>query len=215
MTPADVDYIKQLLALDIIKSPCLELGVGYGGEINKNLISKRGIEYYGTDIIEAKNVDFVVDFEATAELIKQAFIIPSSFETILCLNVLEHTFNPIKILDNIFSILNPGGTCVIITPTVWPLHSYPKDFWRINPDFYEEYCQRNNYLLLEDYFEYIGQGKIHNLYKNPDGYSLPSPENNNVRKLISRIIHKLFNTYGRGMFFPSNIATGVVIQKQC
>ena len=213
MTPADVDYIKRLLASNAIKSPCLELGAGYGGEINKNLIQKNGIEYYGTDIIKTNNVDFVVDFEYPQEIIQKTFITVGSFETILVLNILEHTYNPIKILDNIFSILNPGGNCIIITPTVWPLHSYPKDYWRINPDFYEEYCQRNNYLLIQEYCEYIGKGEIQN-YKTPGGYTLPMPERNNMRQLISKIIHKLFNTYGRGMFFPSHIATGVVIQKK-
>jgi SAM-dependent methyltransferase len=211
MIKDDVDYISKILGADLIKSPCLELGVGYEGSTNRELIQNAGLTYFGTDMIQSDNVDFVVDFENGNQVAEKFNLI--QFNSILVLNVLEHTFDPIRVLDNIVSILASGGTCIIITPTTWPLHNYPFDCWRINPDFYVEYCKRRNLHLLQENFEYIG---FHNVKSNLDvsgAYCLPSPSQNKLHLMISRIIHKLFNTCGRGMFFPSHVATGCIIQK--
>lgn len=212
MVDDDAKYIEKLLKLALIKSPCLELGAGYDGPNNRELIQKMNLLYYGTDIVPGNNVDFVVDFENPINIAEQFNSI--QFNSIIVLNVLEHTFDPIRVLDNVFSILAPGGTCAILTPTVWPLHNYPFDCWRINPDFYEEYCKRRGLNLLREHFEYIG---FHNVKENVDisgAYCLPNPARTKFQSLRSRATHKLFNTFGRGMFFPSHVATACVIQKK-
>ena len=160
------------------------------------------------------DVDFVADFEKTSS-IEDVFITKNkSFKSVLVLNVLEHVFEPIKVLDNIFTILDDNGICIIITPCIWPLHSYPYDHWRINPNFYEEYCKRRSLLLMYEYFEYIGKGTIFKISGNSRNYAYPTPSQGIFQTLKSRIIHKVFNTYGRGMFFPSHAAIGAVIQKR-
>ena len=212
MIEPDIKYLEKCIKAGLIQSPCLELGVAYGGATNKDLIRHSGIEYAGTDLAPDVNVDYVIDFEDSADLVMQA-VNQKKFGSILVFNVLEHTFDPITILDNVFNLLMPGGTCVIITPTVWPLHDFPYDCWRINPNFYEIYCKRRSLQLLEDYFEYVG---FHNVKdnRNQNGtYVLPSASNSRFKSVKSKIVHKLFNTYGRGMVFPAHIATGVVIKK--
>jgi SAM-dependent methyltransferase len=211
MVEDDVKYTERLLSLGLIQSPCLELGAGYDGPTCREVIQNSDLIYYGTDMIPGEHVDFVVNFEDPVNVEKEFNSI--QFNSILVLNVLEHTFDPIRVLDNVFSALASGGTCIIITPTVWSLHNYPFDCWRINPNFYEEYCKRRGLSLLPDTFEYIG---FHNVKENLDisgSYCLPKPSQNKFNLLKSRIIHKLFNTVGRGMFFPAHVATGCVIRK--
>jgi SAM-dependent methyltransferase len=215
MIQNDLIFVEKLLKNGIITSPLLELGAGYGGETCRDLILENKVQYFGTDMQSGVGVDFVANFEDSPEQVKSVFTSIGEFSTILVLNVLEHTFDPIRVLDNVLELLKPGGICVIITPTLWPLHNYPYDCYRINPNFYEEYCRRRNLQLLTDYFEYIGFGKIKDLTDSQNNYQYPLPyalkSKNSI--LMSKFVHKLFNTYGRSMFFPSHVAVGCVIQK--
>ena len=118
MISEDIEYISKLMNDGFIKSPCLELGVGYGGPNCKSLVKSHGVDYIGTDLVSASEVDIIADFESSTEVIENIFCEREKFASILVLNVLEHTFDPIKVLDNVFHILQPGGFCIIITPTV-------------------------------------------------------------------------------------------------
>jgi SAM-dependent methyltransferase len=64
------------------------------------------------------------------------------------LNVLEHVFEPIKILENARSLLRPGGVLIAATPCVWPIHNYPIDCARLLPDWYRRYAQQKGLPLL-------------------------------------------------------------------
>jgi SAM-dependent methyltransferase len=155
MIGKDFEYVQKLLDLGVISSPVLDLGASGAGEGHncKNIIKSAGLSYVGPDICDGKDVDIIANFEDKID-VQNKF--KDKFGSILILNVLEHIFDPISVLDNAFSILKTGGTCVIITPTVWPIHDFPIDCFRINPSFYEEYCNRRSLTLLEDYFEYVG-----------------------------------------------------------
>ncbi|MHC5765036.1 MAG: class I SAM-dependent methyltransferase [Nostoc sp.] len=214
MIGADFEYVKKLLNAGFISSPCLDLGASGGGEGHncKSLLQKAGLKYIGTDISPGEGVDIVANFEDSEFEINKAFD-NKKISSILVLNVLEHTFDPIRVLDNVFSILEPNGTCVIITPTVWPIHDYPIDCWRINPAFYEEYCRRKGLTLVDEYFEYIGVSKVEINLGEGSKYNLPKASQNKLEIIKSRLIHKLFNTYGRGMNNPSHVAVGAVIRK--
>jgi SAM-dependent methyltransferase len=212
MVEEDVAFIRRCLAAKVIQSPCLELGVGYCGHNNKQLIQNAGIEYLGTDLVASEAVDVCVNFEDSSVSVEAA-LGRARYGSVLVLNVLEHTFDPIRVLDNVFNVLRPCGTCIIVTPTIWPLHDFPFDCWRINPNFYEEYCKRRSLVLLEEYFEYIGRHKVKASVDSSGTYVLPAPSLSKIKMFRSRVIHKLFNTVGRGMMFPSYVATGVVIRK--
>ncbi len=212
MVEADVDFVRRCLSAHVIQSPCLELGVGYGGPNNRRLIQDAGIEYVGSDLVANEFVDVCVDFEESSEKVEAA-LGHAKYGSVLALNVLEHTFDPIRVLDNIINVLRPSGTCVIVTPTVWPLHDYPFDCWRINPNFYEQYCKRRSLILLDELFEYVGLHNVKDTVDDSGTYVLPAPSRSKFKMLRSRVIHKLFNTVGRGMMFPSCVATGVVIKK--
>jgi SAM-dependent methyltransferase len=208
MVGADLEYIRRLIADKVIRDPVLEVGVGYGGATSRPVIEAAGLRYYGTDMAHGEGVDYEADFERPEDMAVFHPIAPLG--SVLILNVLEHTFDPIQILDNAATLVRPGGSLIVLTPAIWPLHNFPMDAWRILPNFYEEYAKRRGLKLLERYFDYIGFGPV-TAYRDPDlGYSFPPPARPGMRYWLSRAIHKTFNTFGRSMFHPSHIAVGAV-----
>ena len=150
--------MQRLIQSGRVAGPVLELGVGYGGDTCRALVESSGLRYYGTDMNAAKDVDFVANFERAEDMAVFQSVAP--FSTILILNVLEHTFDPIRILDHARTLVRRGGTLVVVTPAIWPLHNFPFDAWRILPNFYEEYTRRTRLHLVDEYFEYLGIGGV-------------------------------------------------------
>jgi hypothetical protein len=197
MIALDLDFIRRAAEAGLISSPCLELGAAeYGDEVVgssvNDLLRSLNIRHKTTDT--HGQVDYIADFDSEVHFDTQ-------FGSVLACNILEHVFDPIRLLDQVLPLVRDRGTCVLTTPVVWPLHYYPLDCWRINPGFYTEYCKRRGLEL--SMMEYLGYGPV----VGPEP-SLPSPNN-----LWSRGIHKLFNTSGRGMVFPSHVSIGVVLKK--
>src|SRR5437899_3243406 len=128
MTGSDIEYINFVINKGLIYSPCLEVGAGLEGFSAEAIITSHGISYHSTDI--KGSVSLTTDFERSD--VAQLFN-GDQFGTVMILNVLEHVFDPIRVLDNAVSLVRSGGTCVVIAPSVWPLHYFPLDCWRINP----------------------------------------------------------------------------------
>ena len=200
-----------MLADNILDGPVLELGVGYGGNTCREIIEGAGLRYFGTDLEKTPAVDFVADFERPEDM--KNFSAEAPFGSVLVLNVLEHTFDPIRILDNAISLLKAGGKCAVLTPSIWPLHNYPMDTWRILPNLYEEYARRRGLILDKRFFEYAGHGAVDSFRAADGNYSYPPSCGGKTRLFWSRAIHKLFNTCGRAMFHPSHVAVGALLQK--
>ncbi len=210
MTDCDFAFVSRVLNAGLITGKVLELGTGYDGPICKPLILGAGLEYIGSDSFASRNVDVIADIESRDQIDRFKNYMP--FGSILLLNVLEHTFDPIGVLDNLISILKPGGMLINIAPAIWPIHDFPCDAWRILPNFYEEYAKRRGLFLKSEFFEYISYGKVVD-HKNNDGtYRFPVPGKSVSHNWYSRVIHKLFNTSGRGMINPSYVCIGCVFQ---
>lgn len=208
MVEADLEYIRRLIAAGLISGPVVELGAGYGGATSRAVVEAAGLRYVGTDMAAGEGVDYVANFEKADDML--VFGSTERFGSVLILNVLEHAFDPISILDNATTLLRPGGTVVVLTPAVWPLHNYPMDAWRILPNFYEEYAKRRRVRLLDSHFEYVGYGPVA-AHRNQDStYAFPPPAKPGWHTWFSRAVHKGFNTFGRAMFLPSHVAVAAV-----
>lgn len=212
MTGDDLNYIRALVDSGIIKGPVLELGGGYGGKTSREIIVGAGLEYVATDLKLAPGVDVAANFE-TGQGISDVEVI-GTFATVLVLNVLEHVFNPIEILDNALRVTGGNGLLVVITPVIWAAHNYPIDCSRLLPDWYRIYASKENLEIAESTFEYLGYGTVHSHRSENGQDNFPvAHENQPFNRLWSRLIHKVFNTFGRGMFYPSFLAIGVVMAK--
>lgn len=200
MTPTDLAYLIAAIDAGLVHGPCLELGAGIPEHSARSLLVGRGIQYCSTDI--AGEVDYVVDFERD----DAAEQIGERFATVLVLNVLEHCFEPIRVLDNACKTLQEHGTCVVITPAVWPIHSYPIDCWRLLPDFYRQYAERRRMELVPDWFRYVGAS-------SSDMSALPPPGASELHRLYSRAVHKLLRTSGRGTWTRNHVAIGAILRR--
>jgi SAM-dependent methyltransferase len=215
MTDNDLQYVKILIDRGVIQDRVLELGGGYGGATCEKAITSSGRTYFATDLSPAPGVNFVADFETGAGI--DELLATGPFGSVLVLNVLEHTFNPIAILDNTVRSTRPGGTIIVVTPVVWPIHNYPVDCCRLLPDWYRRYARSRSLLLNEESFSYltIGGQPLVSKFRSHDGQdNFPRPAfGRESYRFYSRLIHKVFHTFGHGMFFHSHIAIGAVLTR--
>ena len=65
---------------------------------------------------------------------------PASFDTILCIQVLEHTPSPQPLLDDIARVLKPGGLLVLSAPFSFRMHEEPHDYFRYTPNGLRVMC---------------------------------------------------------------------------
>ena len=54
----------------------------------------------------------------------------AAFDTVLCNQVLEHSFEPQRLLAEIARVLKPGGRLLLTVPFAWDEHEQPHDFAR-------------------------------------------------------------------------------------
>lgn len=210
MTDDDLNFIRRLLDDGKIQEPVLELGAGYGGSTCREVIRLANLEYRTTDFVSGPGVDFTADFEE--EDVSLNFE-GKKFGTILVLNVLEHVFEPIRVLDNVMRLARSGGTVVVTTPCIWPVHNYPVDCQRLLPDWYKAYAARRAGVeMIDEYFEFLGSGPVAS-FEEHGVRNIPPPWKSHFKKTYSRIIHKIFSTTGRGQWAPNHVMIGTVYKK--
>lgn len=129
-------HLKKFIYTQIqqIIQPGMQVGdIGCGGQPLRYLIESCGGEYVGIDVIQndQETVDIIADISAIP-------LPEESFDVIVCTEVLEHSFEPQKALQELSRLLKPSGAILITTPFAYPLHEIPYDFSRITP-FYIEY----------------------------------------------------------------------------
>lgn len=209
MTEADMDYVLRIVAAGAVAGPVLELGAGYGGQTCRQIVESARLAYATTDLAPGDGVDVAADFD-DADSVARAFG-ERTFRTILVLNVLEHTLDPVRILDNALTLLSERGSLVIVTPAVWPIHDFPIDCCRLLPDFYVRYAKSRGMSLDDRWFEYVGRGRVREHLDENGRHRLPLPAQSRFRRWKSRVVHRLFDTSGRDVTFPSHVAVGAVL----
>lgn len=132
----------------------LEVGVG-NGSVARYFFNKK---YYGIDIDE-EHVNYCNDLFKTKNFFKvdvekglPAFF-RHKFDTVICVNVLEHVFNDNASVDNAWRMLKKGGKLVIIVPAhQWNYGSIDRA-----DNHYRRYDLKrlvemfNNYFIVENY----------------------------------------------------------------
>jgi SAM-dependent methyltransferase len=204
----DYEYVRRLIGAGLVTGPVLEIGIGYGIAGCRDLVTSHGFRYCGTDLRPGEGVDFVANFERAEDLTVFQPVAP--FGSVLMLNVLEHTFDPIRVLDNARTLIRGGGTLVVLAPAIWSLHDFPLDAWRLLPNFYEEYARRRGLRLVDEYFEYVGFGAVKDFRNRESAYTFPPASQSRMGYWFGRVVHRALNTFGRAMFHPSHVAVGAV-----
>lgn len=55
------------------------------------------------------------------------------FDSVLCLQVLEHVREPKQLFSEAYRVLKSNGVMLLTTPFMWGIHSEPVDFYRYTP----------------------------------------------------------------------------------
>ena len=101
-----------------VKGKVLEIGCG-NGSVARYFFNKK---YFGVDIDE----EHVKYCQKIFKSLKQFFVLDAEiscpaffrhkFDTVICVNVLEHVFNDTLMLDNAWRMLKKGGRLVVLVP---------------------------------------------------------------------------------------------------
>lgn len=120
---------------DFIKFPgkVLEIGsLDVNGSIREYF--EDATEYIGIDMTPGKSVDKVMEAHDISKVWRK-----ETLDTILCLEMLEHDNAFWVTIENMKKLLKKSGILIISTPTFgFPLHRYPKDYFRFGEDAYRE-----------------------------------------------------------------------------
>jgi SAM-dependent methyltransferase len=78
------------------------------------------------DIDPRSGADFVADLcQDNSNLIGRSF-----FDFVVCTEVLEHTLNPFRAVEEMFRVLKPGGLLFLTVPFNFRIHGPLPDCWR-------------------------------------------------------------------------------------
>lgn len=112
----------------------LEVGAYNVNGSPRSVFEAAATEYIGTDMQAGPGVDVVAN---NHELLYQ--LRGKAFDTVICCEVLEHDDVFWQSVHQLHRLTAPGGHLVITTPTFgFPVHRYPKDYWRFGEDAYRE-----------------------------------------------------------------------------
>ncbi len=121
----------------------------------------------------------------------------SSFDAVVCSQVLEHIFTPAEFLAEIRRVLRPGGVLVLTTPFTWDEHAQPHDFGR-----YSSFGLRA--VLERAGFEVVAQRKT-----CADGRALVQLTSAYIYKIV-RSRHRWWNLFSQLLLIaPANALGGL------
>ena len=113
------------------------IDIGCGDMPYRDFIMRKGCRYESIDIQErAEGVTFIGDIH------NMDMIDDQTYDSAICLEVLEHVQDPAKGLSEAFRILKPEGHLVLSVPHLSRVHEEPHDYFR--------YTQYGIRLLLEN-----------------------------------------------------------------
>jgi SAM-dependent methyltransferase len=72
----------------------------------------------------------------------------SEFNVVLCNQVLEHVFNPIEFMQEIYRVLMPNGKLIITVPFVWDEHEQPFDYARYTSFGLKALLEENGFKIV-------------------------------------------------------------------
>lgn len=132
--------------IDMFTSVKEVIDIGGSLRLRGNVISEKNewlrpyvekVDYKVLDPVPDYNPDIVGD-------IHELPFENDSKEAILCLAVLEHVHNPIKAMEELHRVLQPGGKLLIYVPFLYYYHAhegYYGDYWRFTYDTLKRFAE--------------------------------------------------------------------------
>lgn len=129
MTPRIQAFVRDLVRRGAVDMNGNTLEIG-SMDINGNVRQYFHGPYLGVDMREGPCVDMVANAHYLGELAS------NSYDTVLCLEMLEHDDAFWLTAQEIIRLVKkPGGVVVVTAPgNGFPHHEYPSDYWRFTAD---------------------------------------------------------------------------------
>jgi len=125
-------FAAKWLTRDLIEGRrVLDVGAkNFNGSIRPLLEHLKPSRLLGVDIEAGAGVDRVL---SANDLVRE--LGESSFDVVVCLEMLEHARHWQDAVSNMKRVLAPGGSLLLTTRSSgYPLHGFPTDFWRFEVD---------------------------------------------------------------------------------
>lgn len=138
---SEYDYRNIILKLiknnsDIFHGDILEIGAS-GWNIH-NYISDPKAKYSALDLRNGPNIDIVGNVLTLSQDLNNR-----KFDTIVCLETLEHVTDPHKAVEEIYNCLNVGGYLFASTPFFYEIHGEKYgDYWRFTRQGWRELLKK-------------------------------------------------------------------------
>ena len=114
-----LDKIKMFA--DKIKGRVLDIGAG---NAPYRKFFRKARDYLRLDKYSYENTDI------NADVTKKLPIGDNSFDSVVCIQLLEHVNKPQKVINEIYRVLKDDGVCLLTTHMAAPLHGEPYDYYR-------------------------------------------------------------------------------------
>lgn len=126
------------------KEGLLALDVGAGKRKWRDCLEGWGYTYKSCDIEN----QFSEEGKGQHDFIGSIEDLPigdTSFDLVVCTQVLEHVANPQQAVDEIYRVLRPGGVVILTTNFHYGLHGVPHDYFRFSRYALEHLFQRSGF----------------------------------------------------------------------
>jgi SAM-dependent methyltransferase len=227
MTDRDREFFLRCHQSGVVLSPFLDVGsMSVNEDVGlsnlRDAARKLGVEEtVGTDFADGPGVDIIADFSIPSDRFNGSWS-KGKFATVAVFNVLEHTFDPVTILSNALSLVQPGGTLLVVVPSVWPVHNYPIDCLRLNPDWFRQFARIHGLDLREDLFYWLSEDfgliPVEELRKDgldriPTFFQLGRKQQP-WRYRMTVAVNKFVPTFLRTHWHPAMVAIGVAFKRR-
>ena len=138
----------------------LDLGGGRHSEYHKFLSSSEK-NIHTANLEDSGACDFSVDLE------KPLAIPSSSYDNVVCLNVLEHIYNFQNVIDESYRILKPKGTYILSVPFLFNIHGSPDDYFRYTKSSLQKMLSDRGFYEIS--IKEIGRGFFSLVFQVIDG----------------------------------------------
>lgn len=112
--------------------------------------------FTGSKDITVVNMDHEYGFDLQFDLELLFPLEDDSYQTILCINTLEHIFNYQSVLSESARVLSHGGQLVVAVPFLMNIHPSPHDFWRYSSESLERMVEQAGF--TSTHIQTVGTG---------------------------------------------------------
>jgi SAM-dependent methyltransferase len=146
---ADLVDIEKVSLLDTLRSVAPSasgrlLDVGCGEKPYEHLFRPYVDAYLGVDLESTYVETSAAHRETKPDVLYDGKRLPfddGSFDTVLNIQVLEHTPEPQALIDEMSRVLKPNGVLILTAPFSFRLHEEPYDFFRFSPHGLRVLCE--------------------------------------------------------------------------